>query len=194
MSTHRTDPSAWSDADLLAAIAASDPQAFSVFYRRHLSGAIAFLMRETRNSEAAADLSAEVFAAVLLSASRYQATGPSALPWVIGIARHKLQMSRRRGRVEVQARRRLGLEPVELDDLDLQRVERLAGAGAGRLEQLVDQLPEHERQAVRSHVVEERSYREIAADLECSEMVVRKRVSRGLARVRELMGDMGPAA
>ena len=194
MRTHRHDPRARPDGELLAAVAARDAEAFSVFYRRHLSGVLAYLVRETRNSEAAADLCAEVFAAVLLSASRYQATGPSALPWVIGIARHKLLMSRRQGRVEVQARRRLGLEPVELDDVDLQRVERLAGAGAGQLEQLVEGLPEHQRHAVRSHVVDERSYREIAAELQCSEMVVRKRVSRGLARVRELMGDAEPAA
>jgi RNA polymerase sigma-70 factor (ECF subfamily) len=194
MRRHRHDPRAWSDGELLAAVAARDAEAFSVFYRRHLSGVIAYLMRETRNSEAAADLCAEVFAAVLLSAPRYQVTGPSALPWVIGIARHKLLMSRRHGRVEVQARQRLGLEPVELDDVDLQRVERLAGTGASRLEQLVEGLPEHERHAVRSHVVDERSYREIADELQCSELVVRKRVSRGLARVRELMGDAEPAA
>jgi DNA-directed RNA polymerase specialized sigma24 family protein len=34
-------------------------------------------------------------------------------------------------------------------------------------------------------VVLEESYRAIAADLRCSEQVVRKRVSRGLARLRE---------
>lgn len=33
----------------------------------------------------------------------------------------------------------------------------------------------------------ERSYSEIAASLQCSEMVVRKRVSRGLARIRETL-------
>jgi DNA-directed RNA polymerase specialized sigma24 family protein len=50
---------------------------------------------------------------------------------------------------------------------------------------LVDRLPEDERRAVLSRVVDERSYREIAAELQCSEMVARKRVSRGLAGVRE---------
>lgn len=193
MSIHRDDPRTWPDERLLSAVAARDGGAFSVFYRRHLSAVIAYLVRETGDSELAADLAAEVFAAVLLSAPRYRAQASSALPWVIGIARHKLLMSLRRGRIEARARRKLGLEPVVLDDVDLQRVERLAGAGGGRLEQLVAQLPDAEREAVRSHVVEERTYQEIATDLECSEMVVRKRVSRGLARLRDQMTEMGPA-
>jgi len=41
-----------------------------------------------------------------------------------------------------------------------------------------------EQEAVIRRVVLEESYRTIAADLRCSEQVVRKRVSRGLARLR----------
>jgi RNA polymerase sigma-70 factor (ECF subfamily) len=133
-----------------------------------------------------------VFAAVLLSAARYEPQGSSALGWVLGIARHKLLMSLRRGRVEAHARRRLALEPVALDDADLERIESLAGAGAGRLEQLLAELPADEGFAVRSHVVEERPYREIASELCCSEMVVRKRVSRGLARIRDQITEVRP--
>ncbi len=48
----------------------------------------------------------------------------------------------------------------------------------------VDGLPETERTAVRARVVDEREYREIAGALECSESVIRQRVSRGLARAR----------
>jgi len=52
-------------------------------------------------------------------------------------------------------------------------------------------LPEDERFAVRSRVLDERPYQEIAGELKCSEMVVRKRVSRGLARVREQLRETG---
>ncbi|MGH2930562.1 MAG: sigma factor-like helix-turn-helix DNA-binding protein, partial [Solirubrobacteraceae bacterium] len=44
--------------------------------------------------------------------------------------------------------------------------------------------PTDERAAVRARVIEEREYGEIARSLGCSEMVIRKRVSRGLARLR----------
>ena len=193
MSVHRDDRSSWGDAELLAAIADRDGAAFSAFYRRHLAEVLAFLRRETGDPELAADLAAEVFAAVLLSAGRFEAKLPTALPWVIGIARHKLLMSWRRGRVEARARQRLGLEPVELDDLALERVDQLADVGVGRLEQLLDQLPQMEREAVRWHVVDEIGYSELAERLNCSEMVIRKRVSRGLGRLRNQVTGLGSA-
>jgi RNA polymerase sigma factor (sigma-70 family) len=174
-----------SDSELLSAIAARDGAAFSTFYRRHLPTVLAFLMRETRDPEAVGDLAAEVFAAVLLAASRYRAQGSSAAPWVIGIARNKLLMSLRRGRIEARARRRLGYEAVALDEDDFERIEAVADRGAGQLTRLLAVLPADERRAVHARVVNERSYREIAAELQCSEMVIRKRVSRGLARVRD---------
>lgn len=193
MNVHRDDRANRTDAELLAAVAQRDGAAFSAFYRRHLAEVLAYLVRETGDSELAADLAAEVFAAVLLSAARYEPQAPSALPWVIGIARHKVLMSWRRGRVEARARQRLGLEPVELDDLALERIEQLADAGVGRLEQMLEQLPPMEREAVRWHVVDEVGYEEIAKQLNCSEMVVRKRVSRGLGRLRNQLTEMGPA-
>lgn len=181
----------WSDSALLSAIAARDGAAFAVFYRRHLPAVLAFLLRETRDREAAADLAAEVFAAVLLSAGRYAEQGESATPWVVGIARNKLFMSFRRGRVEARARHRLGFQAVALDDGDLDRIEEVALGEGGRLVALVEDLPEEERIAVRSRVLDERPYREIATELQCSELVIRKRVSRGLARMREQLRETG---
>ena len=183
----------WSDSALLSAIAARDGAAFSVFYRRHLPAVLAFLIRETRDREAAADLAAEVFAAVLLSSGRYQAQGDSATPWVLGIARNKLLMSFRRGRVEARARHRLGFHAIALDEGDLDRIEEVARSERGELVALVDDLPEDERIAVRSRVLEERPYREIATELRCSELVIRKRVSRGLARMRDQLKETGSA-
>ena len=178
-----------SDADLLAAIAGCDGAAFAAFYRRHLPPVLAYLVRQTGDPETAADLAAEVFAAVLLTSRRYRAVGASAGPWVLGIAHNKLLMSLRRGRVESKARRRLRFEAIEFEDQDFERVEVAVAEGTGRLARLVSRLPADERFAVNARVIEERSYGEIAEELRCSEMVVRKRVSRGLARVREQLGD-----
>jgi RNA polymerase sigma-70 factor (ECF subfamily) len=173
----------WSDAQLLAAIADCDGAAFSVFYRRHLPRTVGYLLRETRNREVAADLAAEVFSAVLLSARRYRPDRETAVPWVLAIARNTLGASRRRRRVEDRARRRLGIEPIGLDDDDLERTVELAEEPGGVL-LLVELLPADERDAVTARVVEERDYSEIAAEMRCSELVVRKRVSRGLGRLR----------
>jgi RNA polymerase sigma-70 factor (ECF subfamily) len=174
------------DGELLAAVAAGDGPAFSAFYRRHLSEVVGFLLVETGDREVAADLAAEVFAAVLLVARRFRPRGAgSAVPWVRGIAQNKLRESRRRGRVEDRARRRLAFEPEALDDDDLARVDELASRAGGGVMDLVDGLPERQRAAVRAHVVDGRSYAEIAVELSCSELVVRQRVSRGLSRLRD---------
>lgn len=185
---HRHDLALSSDAELLSLAAERHGEAFAMFYRRHLPTVLAYLVRQTADPELAADLAAEVFAAALLACRRYRAQGPSAGPWVIGIAHKKLLMSLRRGRVESRARRRLRFEPVALEDEDFERVQAVAAGGSGQLLELVAGLPADQRFAVHAHVVEERSYREIAAELRCSELVVRKRVSRGLARVRQQLG------
>jgi RNA polymerase sigma-70 factor (ECF subfamily) len=152
------------DGELLAAVVAGDGQAFASFYRRHLPAVVAFLLRETGDREATADLTAEVFAAVFLVARRFRARGAgSARPWLLGIARNKLKESRRRGRIEDRARRRLAFEPEMLDDDDLARVDELAAADQPVLE-LVEQLPEGQREAIRSRFVEDREYDEIARD------------------------------
>ncbi len=177
----------WTDGELLEGIAGGDGSSFDAFYVRHLPVVVGFLLRETRDREAAADLAAEVFAAVMLAAGRYRDDGDAAVAWVLGIARNKLRVSRRRRRIEDRARRRLGFEPVALDDADLDRVERLADEGAASA--LLDSLPEHEREAIRRRVLDEQSYGQIAGELRCSEMVVRKRVSRGLVRLRNRLEE-----
>lgn len=171
------------DEKLLAASAGGERDAFAVFYRRHLSAVVAVLLSETRDRELAGDLAAEVFAAALLGAGGYRPDRPTALPWLSGIVRHKARDSVRRGRAEDRARRRLGVPREQLDDQDLERVEDLAAA-SGELLALVEQLPRAQRLALHARVVEERDYRDIAADLGSSETAVRARVSRALSWLR----------
>jgi RNA polymerase sigma factor (sigma-70 family) len=169
------------DAELLRAAAAGDDDAFAAFYRRHVDGIVAWLRARVREPEVAFDLTAETFAAAVAGAGAWRGEG-SAAAWLYGIARNKWLESLRRGRVEDAARRRLGMEPVVLEDADLAAVE--ARAASVDLELLLEVLPEAQREAVVGRVIEERSYEELAASLACSEQVVRQRVSRGLAALR----------
>ena len=172
-----------SDAELLSATAV-DAEAFADFYRRHESLVVGYLMRRVRDAELAADLTAEVFAAVLEAASEYRPVGPSAAPWVLTIAHHTLVSSIRRGQVAEAARQRIGLQAkIELEGDSLRRVER-AVLGDAWVAEVLAGLPAEQREAVRARVLEERSYEDIAVELETSSLVVRKRVSRGLARLR----------
>ena len=170
------------DDDLLAQFAAGDAEAFVAFYRRHLPAILGFFLRRTGDAEVTADLTAEVFAAVLLAAERYRPRDSPALAWLYGIAAHKLADSRRRGRVEDEARRRLALEPLTIDDEELARVQELADPSAA--EAAVLTLPPAQRDAVLARVVDERPYAVIAEQMQCSELLVRQRVSRGLRTLR----------
>ena len=77
------------------------------------------------------------------------------------------------------------MERLELTDADIARIEALADDRTATL--LVSRLAPEQRDAVVAHVVDERSYEEIAGELGTSEAVVRKRVSRGLQTVRRRM-------
>jgi RNA polymerase sigma factor (sigma-70 family) len=172
------------DAALLAALR-RDPDAFAALYRRYERPLLGYLLRRTRAPEVAADLAAETFAAALEQLRRDN--GPrdagAFAAWLFGIARHKLADSARRGRVEEDARRRLALERLTLDDDALERIGALGG------DELVASLPADQRAAVLARIVDERDYEEIAGALETSALVVRKRVSRGLAALRARMGE-----
>jgi RNA polymerase sigma factor (sigma-70 family) len=176
------------EARLLADIAGGDGAAFGVIYRRYLPMVVRWCWVQTGDRELAADLSAEVFAAALQSARRYRPEKGPPAAWLLGIARHKLLESARRGRVENAARRRLGVGVVQLSDEDLVRVEELCSVN-DTVVALVEELPSEQRKAVLGRVVEDRPYRELAAELRCSESVVRKRVSRGLQTLRTKLED-----
>lgn len=163
-----------------------DPDSFELFYARHAEAVLGFLARRTRDPELAADLTAETFAAALAGRRRYAPGQGAAAAWLFGIAMHKLADAQRRGYAERRAQRRLGMERIELEDEDLERIHALGetvGVGA-----LLEVLGDDQRAAVSAHVLGERSYREIAEEQHVSEAVVRKRVSRGLAAMRNRMG------
>ena len=160
-----------------------DADEFTALYREHSPGLLAWLYRRTRDAETAADLCAETFAAALASSHRYDPARGPAVAWVYGIARNQLATAAKRGRVEDRARRRLGMTPIELSDVAVERIEALAA------DQRLAALPPDQGEAVRARVLEDRDYGEIAAQWRTSESVIRKRVSRGLAGLRERMEE-----
>jgi RNA polymerase sigma factor (sigma-70 family) len=177
-------PEAPTDAALLAAVA-HEPEAFGTFYRRHVKAVLAYRLARTRQPEVAADLCAEVFATALEQADRFDERRGPARAWLLTMAGSRLIDSIRRGKVEDQARRRLGMPPRALTDRDLERIEELVDLSRGLgAEALVADLPPEQREAVLARIVYERDYGEIAAELQVSDAVVRQRVSRGLAGMR----------
>jgi RNA polymerase sigma-70 factor (ECF subfamily) len=176
------------DEQLLHATNAGDIDAFGELFARHAETVIAYLRRRVGNAETAADLAAETFAAALLTAHRGRIESmPSGIAWLLGIARHKLIDSYRAARVQNAARAELALPQVALEDADIERIDELAGRERPAIAAL-EQLSEDEREAIVQRILGERDYEEIARDLGETETTIRKRVSRGLARMRQEMG------
>ncbi len=175
------------DGELLVATA-NDPEAFAVFYRRHVHGLLAFFRRRVPSAEVALDLTAETFAAALEGSPRYEPRPEPARGWLYGIAWNKLHEAQRRGSAEDSARRALGMAPMVLTDEGVERIEAIAAA---RALELLHSLPHDQREAVRARIVDGRPYPEIAAELRCSPSVVRKRVSRGVQAMRARMEATG---
>jgi RNA polymerase sigma-70 factor (ECF subfamily) len=179
-----------SDAELLLA-ARSCPEPFGVFYERHVASVLAFFRRRVRGPEEAFDLTAETFAAALVSLPRFQPGPEPPQAWLFAIARHKLSEALRSRRIQDEARRALAMEPIRVDD---EAIEILEAATSAPAIQLLETLAPDQREAIEAHHLEERGYADIAAELQCSESVVRKRVSRGLAALRVQLRQVRPHA
>lgn len=162
--------------------AQSEPEAFGVFYRRHVDWVLAFLARRVDDPEVVADLAAESFSAALINARRLDLATVVPNAWLFGIVSNQLNAYWRRGRVSRRAQKRLAMQQVELDAEDRAGIEALATDEVAV--EILGRLPESQRLAVRRRVIDEREYDEIARELGVAEPTVRKRVSRGLAALR----------
>lgn len=168
-----------------ALLLSGDVDDFGLFYDRYVRSLLAFFQRRTYDPEAAADLTAETFAAAMVARGRYEARTATAAAWLFAIAQHKLADYRRRGSAEGRMRARLGMEPVPLSAEDAEMIRWLGDEVAA---QMVEDLPPDQRDAIRAHVLEDRDYAEIARSEHLSEATVRKRVSRGLRVLRDRVG------
>jgi RNA polymerase sigma factor (sigma-70 family) len=172
-----------SDGELLAA-SREYGTGFGEFYGRHREAVLAFHGSRVREPELAADLTAETFAAALLAVHDHSRGLPEQpLAWLFTIAHSKLVDSYRRRRVEADARERLALERVEVDDEDIERIDAIVHA-TDFLAHLASLLPSDQFHALTARFVEDRRYTDIAQELRCSPVVVRMRVSRALKTLR----------
>lgn len=172
-----------SDASLLAG-ARDDPDAFRELYERYAPTVHDYFVRRTGSPAMALDLTAETFAQAWLVRARFRdEAGGSAAPWIYGIARNVLLMSIRRGALERRATERLGL----LERLDRpQPVEDPVpeSTWAEGIDELLDTLPAHQREAVRLRVLDDLEYSDIARALGTTPAAARVRVHRGLRALR----------
>ncbi len=182
MATAREDD-AW---DKSVAKRLDEPVAFAAFYDATLPRIYGYFFHRCGGITATAeDLTQETYLAAVREL-RQGITPVTPLPWLYGIARHKLldhYRATNRRESEVSP---LGDESDAIPDpsLDLARSEdrlRLAAALAG--------LPESQRAAVTLHHVDGLSVAEVARHLEKSPTAVESLLARGRATLKRLLQE-----
>ncbi|MEV4471744.1 RNA polymerase sigma factor [Nonomuraea sp. NPDC049504] len=169
-----------------------DPGAFEAFYRRHVDAVQRFVVRRVSDPHLAADLTADVFLAVLDSAHTYRAGRGSEAAWLYGIARNVVSAQHRRAARESRATGRAAGRRL-MDDDDLARMEERIDAERrmrGALEAMAV-LPEGERAVLELVAIDQLTVTEAAAALGIRQVTARVRLHR--AR-RALSGVASPSA
>lgn len=178
----------WTDSRLLDATRRGEAEAFGEFFHRHGDLVLLYLSRRTPDAELAADLTSEAFVSALTAVHLGDADDVrNGAAWMLTIARHKLIDAHRRGLASDSARRRLSLERPALEDADIVRIDEMA-CDPAHLEAALARLAPDERELIVERFLRERPYRELARREDQPEVVIRKRVSRGLRRLRQALG------
>lgn len=167
--------------------APTDNEAFTCLYIRHVEQVYRYHLARTGSTEAAEDLTAETFFAALASFERLDGAQP-ALPWLFGIARHKLGDHRRRAffRGLPRALRLEGLPnlPAPAPSPEDQAAHRLDVQRVARALHAINAL---RAEAVALHYYGGLSMQEVGETLGKSEEAAKKLVQRGLAELRKKM-------
>jgi RNA polymerase sigma-70 factor (ECF subfamily) len=162
-----------------------DRQALGLLFTRHADAAYRFALRLAARSADAEDAVQTAFLEVFHHANAFK--GESAVKsWILGFV---MNACRRQARSEGRLKAR--------HDRAAERAETVIGPAAGdsesrgRVQQAVQDLPEHYRAPIWLHYAEGLSPAEVAAALQLPENTVRKQLARGIDRLRLELAPFG---
>lgn len=175
-----TDP-AGDAIDLIASI--DEPERFTPVFDRHFDAVHAYLARRA-GTEAADELSAEVFCIAFERRHTFDTHHDDARPWLFGIAGRLLQRRWRTGERRIRAIDRLsGTTSIASNGSEVsERVEGEEVAAAIAL--ALDELPDDDRETLLLFAWERLTYDRIAEALNIPVGTVRSRISRARGRLR----------
>ena len=163
---------------LLIETAQRDPRRFGELFERHAHRVYAFVARRVRERGEVEDITSEVFHQALRNLKRYEYRGTPFSAWLFKIAANAIAQY---GRDLTRAKEdplEDAPEPVTDEDAERRAV----------VFDLLKHLPEDQRRVVRLRYAEQRSMREIAAEMDRSEAAVKQLHYRALENLRQQMG------
>jgi RNA polymerase sigma factor (sigma-70 family) len=165
-----------------------DPEAFEAFYREHLPWVRRFVARRVDDPHTAADLTADIFLAVMDGAAGYRPSIGTPVAWLAGVARNVVADHVRRRVREARANGRISGRAL-LDEASTDRmVERIDGERLTRqLYGSLAGLPDSQRAVVELVAVDGLSLVEAAHALGISAGSARVRYHRARSRLQDVL-------
>jgi RNA polymerase sigma factor (sigma-70 family) len=163
----------------------TDPAAFTEFYRAHVDDVTRFVTRRVADPQLAADLTADVFLAVIEAAADYRGSFGGPRTWLFGIARNVIaaefrRSARQRRAEDLIAGRRL----LDADDVDRLVAKIDAFRHVRELHEELQALPDGERAVLELVAVDGLSVAEAAAALGIRPVAARVRLHRARRALR----------
>jgi RNA polymerase sigma-70 factor (ECF subfamily) len=155
--------------------AQADPARFLDLYERYFHRVYAYAARRTGSRAEAEDITSEVFEQAFTNLRKYEWRGVPFVAWLYRIAANAVA-----DRWRQTSRDSDGPPPDVADGREAEDTERRA-----MLFQLVDRLPDVQRQVIEMRFVDQKSIREVAAALERSEGAVKQLQLRALENLRK---------
>jgi RNA polymerase sigma-70 factor (ECF subfamily) len=171
----------------------TDPQAFTEFYRAHVAGVLRFVTRRVDDPHVAADITSDVFQAVIESAAGYRPQRGGEAAWLYGITRNHIAAHvRQRAREAVRQQRLAGRRHLDADDIDRLEEQIDAARAARALYHRLEVLPSAERAVLELVTVDDMSVTEAAAVLGIRPGTARIRLFRARRALRSAGTDRVP--
>ena len=179
-----------SDAELLRLMLAGDESAFTALYRRRQGGVYRFALQMSGSEALAEDVVQETFMVLMREGRNFDPARGSVAAYLYGIARNHVLRAFERERALVRFEEETEGEDAPHESL-VARPDPLGDLTRGemfeRLRLAVLALPPHYREALVLCELEEMSYAEAAAALNCAVGTVRSRLHRARAMLAEKM-------
>ncbi len=179
VSTSRFDNQ--TDEQLMKLYQNGEDSAFRVLYERHSSKVYGFLSKRIRDKEKVAEIYQDVFIKLHKSKDLYKSSLPL-LPWMFTVTRSVMLDELRKNK---------NIEIVNIDDVENLLVADITNDSGSDLLDLLQNLPEPQRQALEMRYVKDNTFEEIAESLNIKPINARQVISRGLKKLRELIGEGG---
>jgi RNA polymerase sigma-70 factor (ECF subfamily) len=159
--------------------AQKDPARFAELYENNFERVYAYIARRVRDRHVAEDLTSEVFHHALAGLPRFEWRGVPFAAWLFRLAANAIIDRSKRAAKEREV-------PLSLDlaaEVSFEEIEDEIGQRA-RLFRLVERLPADQRRVIGMRFAQDKSIREIAAELGRTEGAVKQLQFRALQNLR----------